>query len=195
MRYLIIVGLFSCVPNVISAHPHLFVDCTLTACFDEQGLTAVEEEWTFDEMFSAAIIEEFDADQDGCFNQQEYQALKKGAFDSLKSFDYFNSIRINGETQKTTDVLDFTPRIKEGSLVYSFTVPCRVVGGAKAKKIGISIFDTTYYTAVTLDPKIRIRDSSSCWEIRSSYSRNDDFICFEESGFPETITIHVRKRE
>ena len=66
------------VPAAALAHPHVFVDATVEAVFDDQGrLTAFRIGWTYDELFSLMLVEESgaDPDGDGQVSDDEMQAL------------------------------------------------------------------------------------------------------------------------
>ena len=71
------------------SHPHIFVDCTLSFVFDENGFAGIKERWVFDEMFSSMILNDFDKDRNLSLDSQEIVAIKKGAFSNLKNFNYF----------------------------------------------------------------------------------------------------------
>ncbi len=133
------------------AHPHVFVDCSLTAVFDEQGLTGFEQRWEFDEMFTAFLFEEFDADGNSQFDAAEIQAVKQGAFDNLGEYGYFTHILIDGTAFPVQEATSFSLEMDEwGNAVYHFFVPCLLNVGEEAQEIRVSIFDDTYYTDIVI---------------------------------------------
>jgi len=182
--------------NGLSAHPHLFIESSLIIHFDEKGLAGIEETWVFDEMFSASVIDDQDKNQDGKFDEAETAVIKEEAFDNLKDFDYFTYIRINGEPFAPEYVKGFKPSIEKDKLVYNFYVPCHVSASVANKKIEVSIFDTSYFTAVTmLDEKPALQGTPDAFEVSTLMYRNKDFVFLGRDGFPETLTIKLRNKK
>lgn len=194
-RIIITVFLLACLPATCFAHPHLFVDAILTAVFDEKGLAGFEEYWEFDEMFSTMIVEEHDKNRDGIFDDEEIELIKNKAFMNLKNFGFFTHITIDGKTFRIVYVKDFKAEIKGEKISYSFFIPCHVAACSRNKIIKISIYDTTYYTAIQLlDELPRLKGNTDLYEIASELKRVNNFICFEENGYPETTIVKFRHR-
>lgn len=180
--------------RMVAAHPHVFLEVSLTVHFDEQGLSGLQEEWVFDEMFSAMIIEDYDANKDGMFTGDEIVRLENEVFENLKEFDYFTYIRIDEKPFVTRYVVDFKPGIRKDQLVFGFFVPCHVTAIAAAKKIRISIFDKSYYAAVgMIQEKPVLAGKAGDFHVEASMYRNEKFMFMEQDGFPETMTIQMRK--
>lgn len=53
------------------SHPHVFIEVRIEVELDARGIEGIWQHWTFDEYFSAWIIEEFDTDGDGKFSDEE----------------------------------------------------------------------------------------------------------------------------
>jgi ABC-type uncharacterized transport system substrate-binding protein len=178
------------------AHPHLFVDAKLTILFDEKGMAGIEEHWTFDEMFSAMIIEEFDKNKDKKFDVREMASLKNEAFSNLESFEYLTHVRIDGTPFKVKYVKDFRAEIENEKIIYKFSVPCHVTAIKQNKTIKISVFDMSYYTAIQIaDDKSEIKGEFELFEVHTKTHRVKEFICFEEDGFPETLVLKFRRQQ
>ena len=128
-----------------SAHPHVFVDCTLTFVVDAKGLAGFREEWSFDEMFSATILDDVDANHDGKLSKPEVAALKTGYFDNLVNFGYFSHLFVNGAAVPVKKVSDFSASVAGGKVRYGFFVPCPVPVDASTT-IALSVFDESYYS-------------------------------------------------
>src|SRR4029450_12798274 len=54
-------------PPAARAHPHAFLESTVTVVFGVEGPVALEIGWEFDEMFSALLLTSFDSDRNGPF--------------------------------------------------------------------------------------------------------------------------------
>lgn len=65
-------------PRPAAAHPHIFVDTGVEVIFDDQGrAVALRISWTYDDLYSLAIIGDrgLDADWDGALTPEETTAL------------------------------------------------------------------------------------------------------------------------
>lgn len=142
---LVFLSLFSALPAL--AHPHVFVDNAVTFVFDGADLVGVRERWLFDDMFGTMIREDFDTDGDGAFSAEEAEKVRTGAFDNLKTFDYFTFIEVDGEPFRVTRVSDFRTGFEDGRLFYEFFVPCRVEGAAE-RSVVLSVHDPEYYADI-----------------------------------------------
>ncbi|WP_304085888.1 DUF1007 family protein [Maridesulfovibrio ferrireducens] len=146
------------VPNQAIAHPHVFVDSSLTFEFDSLGLKGVRQKWWFDEMFASMILGEFDADHNNKLSKEEAKALKEGAFVNLKNFNYFTTILVDGQPYTITEATEFIPSIEGHTLVYNFFIPCNVKENDKKHTIVATNRDETLYTAFQIDPKNKIKN-------------------------------------
>ncbi len=137
------------------AHPHVFVDCSLTFEFDEQGLKGVRQKWWFDEMFAAMILGDFDKNHDNILTPDEAKALEQGAFINLKNFDYFTRIYVDGSPFKPVEAVQFIPSIEDGTLIYTFLVPLRL--DHNKHEVKVAVYDESFYTSVLMDPENKIK--------------------------------------
>ena len=53
------------------AHPHVFADVSIKAVFSQDAFTGVQNHWSFDEVYSAAMVASADADGDGKITGKE----------------------------------------------------------------------------------------------------------------------------
>jgi len=157
------------VPGKAEAHPHIFVDCSATAVFDQTGLTGFEQEWVFDEMFSAGMLMDYDSDGNGEFSNEEARFYEQQIFSILKDYNYLTVIRIDGQDQPATSARNFRPSVRNGQLVYRFFTPCAVPFASGPHDVGITVYDPEYYgdmvlleSAVTVDapPGLEVCSSS-----------------------------------
>lgn len=127
------------------AHPHVFVEPTLTLVFDDTGLAGFRQVWVFDEMFTIMILEDHDQGHDGALGPDEVAAIRQGAFDNIRQWDYFTNVTVEGRPFAVESVTDFNARVQGGHLVYEFFVPCRVAVAGRAKVVTLAVFDPDYY--------------------------------------------------
>lgn len=184
----------ACLP-VTSAlpHPHVFIENTVQVVFDEKGITGIRLAWTLDEMFSNVIITDCDADQNGTLNQREKQNVRKTYFNNLKEYKYFSRIAVDGSPRPTEAVSDFQVTVKNGRIVYTFFVPCRIPASKAEQKVVIGVYDDTYYCDVLLvdyrcSPEAMMKNYT--YRIRSEDNTEKSFYFGQIS--PEEIIVTFR---
>jgi len=131
------------------AHPHVYVDVSLTFELDENGLAALREDWLFDDLFTNAILAELGLDPAALATPEGQAAIKAGAFDNLSNFDYFTFLENAGEQLPINGVRDFKASLREGRLAYAFTVPVNLPAAAM-RGFRAAVFDREYYTDMLL---------------------------------------------
>lgn len=82
------------------AHPHTFIDVSLHIV-GEKNAEKIEVTWLFDEMTSAALLEDFDANKNAQFEKDEVADFKKTVFDDLKKYEYYTHLKAGGKRVKT----------------------------------------------------------------------------------------------
>lgn len=132
----------------VSAHPHVFISNRLNLVFEGPVLSRIDVQWTFDELYSSMILEDFDKGKKGTFDEADTKALKKGGFDNLENYHYFLALEVDGKAIPLPAVQGFRPSIEGAALVYRFSLPVklRLKGGVKTT-FGITVYDDTYYVA------------------------------------------------
>jgi ABC-type uncharacterized transport system substrate-binding protein len=171
------------------AHPHVFIEVQPTLIFAKGGIVGIQVDWMFDELFSAAVVRDFDVDRDRKFNTAELERLKMGAFDNLQSFGYFTHFRWNGQMEIPQSVQDFTAFIEKGRLVYRFVVrPPRLVDPRRVS-YGLLFYDETYYVDLRLaeGKPVVISGAQEC---RAEVEKNPDLPDYGGMFLPELV--HVR---
>ena len=137
-----------CMGSDVIAHPHVFIVQRLNIVFDNQGLAGFRVEWHFDEIFSSMIAMDYDQNQNSTLEPAEVVVVKEKAFSYIAEYDYFISVKIDGQPFKVKWIKDFNAVLKNGELSYYFFVPCHVQAHKLFKQIVIATYDTSYYTAI-----------------------------------------------
>ena len=151
-RLLIIILLFSR-SIIVHAHPHVFVDCSITVVFDQHGLAGFHNHWVMDRMFSGNMLSSFapgyDPDQ-LTLTPSDVKSIKKGAFDSLEKHNYFQHIRI--QNKEITDFVaqDFNAKATTKGLVYEFFIPCYLEADNNISTVKMSVYDDSFYTSIRI---------------------------------------------
>lgn len=141
---------FRCIPFCL-AHPHVFIENSITILFDEKGLAGIRVKWIFDEFFSNMILTDYDRNKNHQLERTEITTIQSEAFNNLVEFDYFTFIKINGHSFQVKYIRDFSAALIGDRLIYEFLIPCHVSGDSAAKEIRISQYDPTYYSRIALD--------------------------------------------
>lgn len=128
------------------AHPHMKLTSRLEFVFDGGACTGFWADWTFDPVFSAAIIGERDLDRNGVLSAAESDAVYAKAFSNLRKYGYFTFFRAGKKRINPEGVRDFKARIEGGLLAYRFFVA--LPPGIPPDDFHLAIIDTTFFCAV-----------------------------------------------
>ena len=131
------------------AHPHVYVDASLTFEIHGTGLAAMRENWIFDDIFTQAILADVGLEPAALGTPAGQAAIKAGAFDYLANFNYFTFLENHGQRIPVTDINAFHASLREGRLVYDFTVPINLPV-ADLDNFRAAVFDKEYYTDILL---------------------------------------------
>ena len=147
MNKLVLLLSFSLLASVpLSAHPHIMLLSNLDFVFAGKTCRGVWVEWTFDRFFSTSIIQDYDIDQNGSFDDDEIQQIHDHAFINLENYGFFVSFRKAKTRHTPSSATRFSAKIEDGKLLYKFFIP---LDSFKLNNgFFLSIFDPTYYCAV-----------------------------------------------
>lgn len=133
------------------AHPHVFINNTMTVLFDQGKLAGIAFRWVFDDMFSQMILTDFKPDAEGAFPPKVTGLIKSGAFDNLENYHYFLAFFEGKKPLKKIRIEQFTPSVVEGNkLVYSFFVPLGLPVQPDEQTVRVTVYDDTYFVAFDL---------------------------------------------
>ncbi len=178
---------------VVLAHPHIFIDNHVTIVINEKGLTGFQLKWVFDEMTGTGFILDYDANKDGNLDKQEEKVLKAEAFDYLRNYHYMVSISIDNRDFEVKYVKDFSAKIENNMLSYSFFIPCHVSATTINKQVRMAVFDQEYFVDYALDKDIRINSANSVsytYKIEKNLSKT--FYCGQIN--PTEIVLYFKKK-
>ena len=132
-----------------AAHPHVFVSVSAEIEYDAGGqLTGIRHRWSFDEMYSASAVLGLDKNGDGKYDRSELQELAKINVESLKEFDYFTFVQIEGVPLAFVDPVDYFVEADDaGLLTLHFTLPAKTPLKHGSLKVDLSIYDPSFFIA------------------------------------------------
>ena len=180
----------------LNAHPHVFIDTSVTVVIGADGITGFWIEWEFDEMFSAMIIQDFDEDYDSSFSSAEIENIEENAFSNLKNFHYFTYVSWKGGEYDGKRVEEFYAAVKGGTLVYRFFVPCRISAGYEEKLVKVWVYDNSYYCDVgySEDAPVTI-DGAEGYRLRYEIIRDESIEYYYGQVCPLQLRISFWKND
>lgn len=123
--WLCIILLIAGPPSVAHAHPHVWIDYSVTVVFDDRQLVGFEMEWVIDTMLSEQIIYENGLSA-GPADAQQTEAVRAGFFDNLRHYHYFTHIWVDDWRFRVEVVENFSVEVHNRQVIYRFFIPCIV---------------------------------------------------------------------
>lgn len=135
-------------PTGAGAHPHVWVTVKATVLYENGAITGLQQEWTFDEMYTAMAIEGLDTNHDGVYDRKELAELAKVNIDGLTEFGYFTFAKLGGADLKFNAPVDYwLEHSASGILTLHLTLPLEKPVPAETAELDFSIYDPSYFIA------------------------------------------------
>ena len=133
-------------PSGATAHPHVFIDCSVGLLFSGDRLDGLRLTWTFDDLFSGFIVQEFDRDRNGSLSPAEVHQIEVKHLAEFRRAKFFTVVTLNGQDVTPGPVRDFTATAAKGLVTYQFTLP---LGAplASTRAVEVVVDDPSYYIA------------------------------------------------
>lgn len=129
------------------AHPHVFVSSKTEVLYAPNGsVTGLRHIWSFDEAYSAYMVQGLDKNGDGKVTPDELTELAKVNMESLPDVGFFTVVKANGKTQEFGDPKDAGLVYDNKVLTLSYTLPLKQPAKA-SRSFGMEIGDPTYFVA------------------------------------------------
>ena len=153
-------------PNLVQAHPHIFISMKQKILFTPDGrLEAISHEWLFDEGYSAFAVQGLDPKRDGVIPPEILKALAKSNAEAMAEYDYFTFIKANGHKIELGDPRDYDFSYSDKKLVFRVTLPIKQPINPPKTTI-FEISDPTYFIAFSYpdgpDPVTLANDIKGC---------------------------------
>lgn len=130
--------------SVSSAHPHMWVDLKSQIILDDNDkVSAIYQEWLFDDFFSAAMLEEAALHPDGVESAIKQKVAE--LMENLKPYNYFTLAKRDGVTLPLIQLGGAVAEIRENRVWMRFTVSIESPVDLAAQAFSYAIFDPTYY--------------------------------------------------
>jgi ABC-type uncharacterized transport system substrate-binding protein len=138
------------------AHPHVWVTMKSDVVYGADGsATGIRHAWTFDDMFSTFATQGLAAKEKGKFTREELAPLAEVNVSSLKEFDYFTKLRVNGKNTDLNQPVDYYLEFANGLLTLHFTLPLKAP--AKAQSLDVEVYDGLYFVDFSFAEKDPVR--------------------------------------
>jgi ABC-type nickel/cobalt efflux system permease component RcnA/ABC-type uncharacterized transport system substrate-binding protein len=131
------------------AHPHIFIDAKVTVVFDDAGdVIGLKSDWTFDQAFSAWVIQGLDTNGDRETSPDELQPLADDNMNGLTEFGFYTFAGSGDDLMAFTPVGDqrMTYTGERVTLSYSLKATAPRPVGAQFE---LGIYDPEYYVSIS----------------------------------------------
>ena len=129
------------------AHPHVFVTSRTEILYEAGGaVKALRHRWSFDEAYSAYMVQGLDKNGDGRLTSEELAELAKVNMESLPDVGFFTIAKANGKAQEFGTPSEASLACDNKILTLSYTLPLKSPSTAN-RSFGIEIGDPTYFVA------------------------------------------------
>ena len=148
-RLAMVLGAFLLLVAPALAHPHILIDAKVTVVFDNDGnVIGLKHAWTFDQAFSAWVIQGLDTNGDRETSPDELQPLADDNMNGLGEFGFYTFAGSSGDLMQFTPVGDqkMVYENERTTLSYSLkaTAPRPVGTGFE-----LGVYDPEYYVAIS----------------------------------------------
>jgi ABC-type uncharacterized transport system substrate-binding protein len=135
----------------VAAHPHVWATVRSEIVLGpDHKITAIRQDWTFDEFYTAMAIEGLDTNKDGVYTRQELQPLAQVNVESLKDFGYFTFVYFEGEDDKLIELntpVDYWADYDKSMVTLHFTLPLKTPADTHGKPVDIDVYDPSFFVA------------------------------------------------
>ena len=170
LRCFLLAALALFVAAEAQAHPHVWVTMKSELVYGTDGsTTGVRHAWTFDDMFSTFATQGLAAKEKGKFTREELAPLAEVNVSSLKDFEYFTKVRLNGKNAEINAPVDYYLEFTNGLLTLHFTLPLKTP--AKAQSVDVEVYDGLYFIDFSFAEKDPVRLVGAPAECKLSIAR------------------------
>ncbi|MCC9625949.1 DUF1007 family protein [Thalassospira sp. MA62] len=162
------------------AHPHVWIDASAEFIFEDDKITGLHMHWLFDDLFSMALMDEFDQNRDTRFFDEENTAIRDNAFSALRDVSWLTHLRSHGDLVTFSGAKDFVADVTNDRRVsYDFVLTLDTPLDPIKGDVTLSVYDAEYYidVAFTQDDPIL-------------FSGNKHLSCFYEMSEDEEHRIY-----
>ncbi len=184
-------------PLPAAAHPHVFIGTGVTLVLDDDNrLAAIRVTWSYDELYSLLVLEEYglDPDHDGILTSEELAALNGFDMAWMEGFAGDTYVAAGGLPLPLGPPTDYLTAIEDGRIVTTHT---RTVEAPPGGTISVKAYDPTFYTAYEISRGVTLDGGTGCTaeilpaNLEAAYTMLEEILYgprsaeFDEDSFPE----------
>jgi ABC-type uncharacterized transport system substrate-binding protein len=132
------------------AHPHVFIDNTVSFVFAGDKIIGFRENWVFDDVFSDELLGEFDANHDKSFDAAESKKVGETVLPNVKQFHYFTYVWVDKKDLGEIPPSDFKATATKGIVTFDFLVKLPKPIDPKTESLALEVYDHEFYVEVDL---------------------------------------------
>ena len=129
------------------AHPHSFIDLSITVEMEGEHIGKLTQKWVYDEMTSMTLLMEFDGDGNGVLDDAETAYVRDNYLDAIIAQGYFNHVTVGGKAVATPPAR-FDMVLEKGRVAYLFIFDYSKV--TPALPLAVSFYDDENFVAFDL---------------------------------------------
>ncbi len=176
-------------------HPHVFISQRTGIVFDDKGLAGFRVNWTFDEMFSVMISEDFDSDHNQALDAKEVAVIKEKAFGYIAPYNYYIHVRIDGKPFEVKFIKEFNAWLDNGTVCYEFFIPCHVSAVDTPKQVVLSPYDPEYYSDIYFSDKALLNmENADAFSIETQTARDQTTLIYYDTVNPMAIFLTFKRK-
>lgn len=133
-------------PGSASAHPHVFVDYGVTVLLSGDAVEGIRLTWTFDDLFSGFILQEFDADRNQTLSPEEVRKIEQKHLAEYQRAGYYTTVNVNGQPARIPPAREFRASVAKDLVTYEFVLSVKAPL-ATTTALEVVVDDPVYYIA------------------------------------------------
>lgn len=136
--------------TLTAAHPHVLPTVRADLVFDADGrMTAIQNIWTYDSMYSNFAARDIDSNKDGTISKDELAAFAESQIEALAEHNYFTTVTAPAGFEFGPAQSVAVEKLGDGRLKLTFTAPFKAPL-AFNKQAVIEIFDPNFFAYFTI---------------------------------------------
>lgn len=132
----------------LSAHPHVFINNTVTPIIEDGELSGLKVAWVFDSLSSSMFMKDIDKNENKKLESNEITFLEEEIFSGLFLYSYFTDIFFNSDSLPISKVQNLQASMLENEkLQWRFVIPLDKKSLSSGDVLNVSQFDPDVYIA------------------------------------------------
>ena len=134
------------------AHPHAWIDVRSTVVMSPNGMiSAIQEEWLFDDLYSSAVIDEMSMDTPK--KKMYVSDFAPRVIENLGPYGYFMRITADDHPLRIGTATQFKSEMKGRQLLLSFTAPLAEPVDPARHAVKFAVYDPSYFIQMSHRPE------------------------------------------